>query len=247
MITPVLFGLIALVFALGALALIGRANFKNSIGEHQSSIDEIANFHKSLALYANSNGDNQEAFRNLSMSCPRIEAVLGWDNIVSGITIGQYILSGAPILPMAIQQMRVEYNDPTRWRNKGTEIADALQTVLFRHVGRRENWIRIDEKKSKSIFSCIINGWISVSAIPISVMEGIGLLNSQKSRAAKESPIFKIWALLLALATFAGPLMAYLADKDKIDARIEEFSSGISADAGTNARKKNNERSSFFI
>ena len=157
------------------------------------------------------------------MNTSLVEAALGWDNYVVGVRVGLYVLNNAPILPIAVQEMRREYNDGSGFRDRGGDIADAVQTVLFRHLGRRKEMEAALQVRAGSFGSCLATGWASLAGIPISILSAFGLLDARKARAARQSVLFRVWSLVTALATVAGPTFAYLADREKIDATIRAF------------------------
>lgn len=205
---------------LGLLAMIGRISLVRELVENDQIIQVIRGFHENLVTYANSRGSNQNAFRELTMKSTVIEDALGWDNIVTGVRVGMYRLNNAPLIPIAIQEMRREYSDSFGFKDNGGEIADAIQTVLFRNVGRRSNIDARLRKKTQRIGSCVIRGWSIITALPISALHAFGLLNTKTVVRARHSFIFRLWNLLLALAAISSPVIAYLADRQKIDAAI---------------------------
>jgi hypothetical protein len=214
-----LVGLIIGVAVLAGLAIAGRVSLVQEIAENERIGILIRDFHEDLVAYANSNGDNQSAFQRLTMKSTEVEGALGWDNIVNGVQIGMYMLNNARLLPLALQEMRREYNDGFGWRDGG-QIADVVQTVLFRHAGRRVQRADNLVKRAGRFWSCVAKGWSAVAALPISILSGFGLLNARRASAARRSLVFRLWNLLLALAAISGPVFAYLADREKIDAAI---------------------------
>ena len=203
-----------------SLSALGQARISRAITENAQLNQVAQEFHQDLVAYANSKGGNQEAFQRMTMKSVMVENALGWDNLVSGVQIGMYMMNNARLLPLAIQEMRREYGDGPDWRDKGGQIADVVQTVLFRHMGRRAERDRTLKTQSGRFWSCVATGWSVLTALPISVLEAFGLLNSSRASAAKQSSLFKLWNLLLATAAFLGPVFAYLADRDKIEAAI---------------------------
>ncbi|QJU56829.1 hypothetical protein HL653_02625 [Sphingomonas sp. AP4-R1] len=223
MILTVMAATVALAFVLLALAFIGRISFVRAIAENERRAQTVADFHSELVIYANSQGADQAAFRRLSMQSTALEAALGWDNIVSGVRIGMYMLNGARLFPLALQEMRREYGDGIGWRDRGGEIADAAQTVLFRHLGRRLERSEALNEKAGKLGTCIARGWSAVSSLPLSILAAFGLLKPSRAEAARASVIFKLWNLALALAAISGPVFAYLADREKIDAAVKSI------------------------
>ncbi len=220
MLLTLLVGLIIAIVILASLAIFGRVSLARAIAENDRLGLLVRNFHEDLVAYANSNGSDQRAFQRLTMKSTAVEGALGWDNIVNGVQIGMYMLNNARLLPLAIQEMRREYSDGLGWRDRGGQIADVVQTVLFRHAGRRAQ--RADNLVTRAgrFWSCVARGWSAVAALPISVLSGFGLLNAGTASAARQSLVFRFWNLLLALAAISGPVFAYLADREKIDAAV---------------------------
>lgn len=216
MLLTIVLAIFVIVVFLAVLSLIGRAALGREMVQNDSDFGAVRDFHQQLVRYANSNGQDQSAFQYLAMNSPSVEAVIGWDNIVSGVRVGMYTLSGAPILPFAVHEMRREFGDGL-WGQRGGEIADSVQTVLFRHMGRREQSAVVLAKKAGSFGGCVSVGWTAISALPLTVLSVFGLLNRNKANRARESLIFRLWNLLLALVAIGGFVFAYLADREKID------------------------------
>lgn len=208
---------IATVFVL--LAIIGRVALVREYNENARLSQLVGEYHGDLVKYVNSNGADQQAFKRLSMSTSAVEQALGWDNIVTGVNIGTYMLNGVPLLPLALHEMRREFNSGYSFHS-GREIADVIQTVLFRHGGRREQTAHGTQSRMDSVFSCVAAGWTIVAALPLSILALSGLLSTGRADAARESILFKLWRLLLALAALSSPFLAYLADREKIDAGL---------------------------
>jgi hypothetical protein len=208
---------VVILLALAVLSFIGRALLIRALMENEEKALLVRDFHQDLVAYADSSGQNGDAFQRLVMSSPAVESALGWDNIVHGVRVGVYLLNNAPLLPLAIQEMRREYGDGL-WDRRGNEIADNVQTILFRHLGRRSQRLDRIQKQATSFGSCLAVGWSTLAALPITVLTAFGLLKRSKADKARNSLLFRLWNFLLALAAISGPLFAYLADRDKIDA-----------------------------
>ena len=220
MLLTAIIGLLASAILIAILAVVGRVSLVAALADNNRAALVVRDFHKSLVDYANSHGADQEAFQRLSMSSTSAEDALGWDNVVNGVQVGMYMLNNAPLLPIALQEMRREYGDGYGLSNRGGRIADAIQTVIFRHIGRRrEREIRL-QKKASSFGACVATGWTSLAALPISLLSAFGLLSARNVRAARGSFLFRLWNMLLAVATICGPVIAYLADQEKIDAAL---------------------------
>ncbi len=220
MLVTILATIVAIVVLLAVLAFIGRRTLGRYYSENERLFVVVRDFHQDLVTYANSQGSDQAAFRALSMRATAVESALGGDNYVTGVRVGFIMLNNAPLLPLALQEMRREYGDGIGYRNRGGDIADAAQTVLFRHLGRREAHADKLREQISSFGACILVGWANVTALPLYVLSAFGLLNARRVKAARASLIFRLWNFLLALAAIGGPLLAYLADSDKIDAAV---------------------------
>lgn len=222
MVVTSLLSALGIAAILALLAIIGRISLVSDHKENARLMELVATFHRDLVKYANSNGADQQAFKGLSMNTSAVEQALGWDNIVSGVNIGAYMLNGVPLLPFALHEMRREYNSGFSFQ-RGAAIADVIQTVLFRHAGRREEGAKGIKARMDSLRSCVAAGWTAVAALPLSVLAVSGLLSSGRADAARGSIFFKLWRLLLALAALSAPFLAYLADREKIDAGVRAF------------------------
>lgn len=210
----------AIIIILAVLAFIGRRTLNRYSSENERQFAVVADFHQDLVTYANSQGSDQAAFRALSMHTAAAEKALGGDNYVMGVMVGRYMLNKAPLFPLALQEMRREYGDGFSYRDRGGDIADAAQTVLFRHLGRRQAHAEELDAKISSFGSCLSVGWTNVTALPLYVLSAFGLLSRRRVKAARASLIFRLWNFLVALAAIGGPLLAYLADSEKIDAAV---------------------------
>lgn len=220
MLLTVLATVVAIVIILAVLAFIGRRTLNRYYSENERLFVVVRDFHQDLVTYANSRGSDQAAFRALSMRTAAAENALGGDNYVTGVSVGMYMLNNAPLFPIALQEMRREYGSGLGYRDRGGDIADAAQTVLFRHLGRRQAHAEELGKQISSFGACLSVGWANVTALPLYVLSAFGLLNARRVKAARASLVFRLWNFLLALAAIGGPLLAYLADSDKIDAAV---------------------------
>jgi hypothetical protein len=220
MLLAILLGLITIAVVLIGLAWLGRAIILQDMKENKKSIDLILDFHQDLVDYGRSNGENNSAFIKLSTKSSTIESIIGHDNFVSGVHIGSYVLTNGYLLPFGIHEMRRHYNSEFRWDNEGGKIADSIQTVLFRHAGRRESYGNALQQKSGRFWKCVAQGWTTLAALPISVLEAFGIISESRAGIARQSWLFRLWNLLLALVTIISPIIAYLADSDKINAAI---------------------------
>lgn len=219
MIITIMLSALGLVLIFALLAIVGWVSLVSGYKENAALTELVAAFHSDLVNYANSNGKDQQAFKSLSMNTTAVEQALGCDNIVSGVNIGTYMLNGVPLLPLALHEMRREYNSGYSFQQGGT-IADVIQTVLFRHAGRRQELAKGIKKRMGSVGACIATGWTAVAALPLSALAAFGLLSYGRVDAARGSIPFKLWRLLLALAALSAPVLAYLADREKIDAGV---------------------------
>lgn len=220
MLLTVLASTVAIVIILAVLALIGRRTLTRRYRENERLFVVVSDFHQDLVTYANSQGSDQAAFRALSMRTAAAENALGGDNYVTGVRVGMYMLNNAPLFPLALQEMRREYGDSLGYRDRGGDIADAAQTVLFRHLGRRQTHAEELRRQISRFGSCLAVGWANVTALPLYILSAFGLLNARRVKAARASLMFRLWNFLVALAAIGGPLLAYLADRDKIDAAV---------------------------
>lgn len=220
MLITIFLALLATGLIIAILALIGRKSLSNAFAENDRQGALVNDFHRSLVVYAKSNGEDQSAYRELLMKSSAVERSLGWDNFVTGVRVGLYMMNGAQLLPLALHEMRREYGDGFGLRDTGGEIADIIQTVLFRHLGRRIEQADEIKAEGENLGSCIAAGWATLAAIPIWVLSAFGILSAARADAARSSLPFKLWNLLLAVAAISGPLIAYLADREKIDAAM---------------------------
>jgi len=218
MLLTAVLAIVGTIVTLVFLALLGHRILSRASLTHVRQIERVKEFHAALVAYAESRGADQQAFQQLSMQSSAIETVLGWDNIVSGVQVGFYMLNRAPLLPLALQEMRREYGEGSSWRDRGGMIADVVQTTLFRHVGRRAEQAEKLHESAGRLSACVAAGWAAVSALPMSILSAFGLLNMRSAEAARKSVLFRLWSLVLALAAISAPILAYLADSDKIDA-----------------------------
>lgn len=220
MLIAIILAVATIAIAVIGLAWLGRTIFLQKIKKNKQSIDLIIDFHKHLVDYGRSNGRDNAAFIRLAAKSSAIESIIGHDNFVSGIHIGSYILTNSYLLPFGIHEMRRHYNSEFRWDNAGGSIADSIQTVLFRHAGRREDYVDILQKKSSRFWNCVAQGWTAIAALPISVLQAFGIISESRAGKARQSWLFRLWNFLLALVTLAGPIIAYLADSEKINAAM---------------------------
>lgn len=219
---------VALVIAISlpVLWVSGRIDLVKAHRDNNEAHQLVSRFHESLATYANSEGQNSTAFGDLLRHTSEVEQRLGYDNVVNGVQMGHYLLNGAPILPLAIHEMRRNFGDFV-FRQDGGRIAAALENVLLRHLGKREAYGRDLAKQADSVAACILQGWSLIAALPISVLRAFDLVSARRSERIRSSLLFRLWrfvlALVIAVATLAGPTLAYLADKDAIEAEIERL------------------------
>lgn len=211
---------LAVIVIIAILTIAGRIILVASFAENERFGLLVRDFHQDLVSYANSKGEDQGAFQRLTMRSAAVEGALGWDNIVSGVSVGMYMLNNAPLLPLAVQEMRREYGDGLGWRDRGGEIADVVQTVLWRHLGRRSTRADHLTEQAGSLRSCLGAGWLAVASLPLSILSAFGLLTARRANAVRESLLFRLWNLLLACAAISGPVFAYLADREKIDVAL---------------------------
>ncbi len=212
---------VVIITVLAMLAFIGRRTLDSYYRENERLFILVRDFHQDLVTYTNSRGGDQGAFRTLSMSTAAAEKALGRDNYVTGVRVGLYMLNNAPLFPIALQEMRREYGDSLGYRDRGGDIADAAQTVLFRHLGRRQTYADELTEQISNFGSCLSVGWTNVTALPLYILSAFGLLNAHRVKTARASLLFRLWNFLVALAALGGPLLAYLADSDKIDAAVK--------------------------
>lgn len=220
MLLTVLVAMAALGGILALLFGIGRRRINAAISENEKAGMLVREFHQDLVRFANSHGEDQDAYTRLSFKSSLVEKALGYDNYVSGVRIGLYQLQGAPLLPLAIQEMRRLLGDYL-WNKDGLAAADIVQTTLYRHLGRRQQAAENLAHDAASFRSCVAWGWGSVAALPVALLESFGLLTANRGEAVRRSIFFRLWSLLLALAAFAGPVIGYLADRDKVDTAIK--------------------------
>lgn len=220
MVVSIILGLLTIALMLASLAWFGRKIIFKEIKENEEIIQDILDFHGNLVRYANSNGTDNSAFLSLVSKSSNIEAGLGSDNFVNGIHIGSYLLTNYYLLPFSLHEMRRNYNSEFRWDNSGAKIADSIQTVLFRHAGRRENHGKLLRNLSKRFWACVAYGWTSFAALPISVLQAFGIISESKAGQARQSWLFKLWKLSLAIGTLVSPVIAYLADSEKVDSAL---------------------------
>jgi hypothetical protein len=219
------FAIISIILLLVVLAIswvIGRTRIGAAINENDADAKLVGVFHADLVTYANSDGKNWDSYATLTMNCTSVEAALGSDNYVSGVTVGFYSLQGAPLLPLALQEMRRLFGD-SLWNNNGRATAEVVQTTLIRHLGRRKRLYEDLNRKSHSISACMSWGWATFAALPLSALKVFGVLTTRRVQSAKRSIIFRLWSFLLATATVLGPVIAYLADQKQVDATIKAF------------------------
>ena len=205
-----------------ALWVVGRRRLAFSLTRNFEARDKVIKYHNNLMAYVNSGGKDEYAFSNLMMQTSEIERVLGYDNYVHGVKVGNYLLNTAPILPIAIHEMRRQFGD-FLWEKDAYRTADVLRSVVIRHLGSREETDRNIRASMAVKSDCIAEGWFTIAALPLALLRGFGLLSGEVVTNARSSILFRFWSLLLAMAAFAGPLVAYLADKAKIDSAVKTF------------------------
>ena len=209
-------GFVAFTIFVGALWFAGRADFVRSIIANEEAWNEVNDFHEELINFANSDGRNDRAYASMLDRSYAVEVALGIDNIVHGVRIGTYHLQGAPLLPLAIQELRGRFGYDG-YAGQGSEIASAIQNTLIRHKGWRKRLDADLRSEADSVLRCIAKGWTALVAIPISILVAFGILSQQSRRRLTESLVFRILSLLLA---FASLILTYLANRQAIHATV---------------------------
>jgi len=208
-----------LIGGLIVLARVGHSQLTAQMQENTEAAEEVLGFLTSVVDYVNSAGKDEDAFVKVTTGLVGVERALGSDNYVHGVRIAHYLLNNAPILPLAVYEMRRLFAE---WHTEkwAYGVAEPLRTVLLRHLGRREAHNKAIQTASSSIGRCIAEGWGVVAGFPLSCLRAFGLLSERSERAAKGSLLFRLWSFLSAVATIAGPILSYMADRRAIDATV---------------------------
>jgi hypothetical protein len=223
MFLAILFSSIALVAGVVASALLGRRKLIKRLEQNNRIAELIVEFQGNFVQWANSRGQDQSAYRAMSFDLAKVERALGRDNFVVGVKVGRYFLNGTPILPLAVHEMSNEFSWDLYSGNRGADIAREVQTVIFRHLGRREDIGKSIWERLNNFGSCAAEGWLTVAAIPVAVLSVFGIVKGDRVDAVRDSVGFRIWGLISGICVVGGPVIAYLADRTEIDATVRNM------------------------
>jgi hypothetical protein len=204
------------------LWLTGRRWIVREVVRHQTAIKEIVEYHNLLVQYAESRGGDTDAMNQLMIRSTRVEAILGADNWLSGARVVRNIYNGVPAIPFAIREIHETISNHL-WQREAYQAAELVRNVLIRHVGRRESEEADLIEESKSHVRSIALGWRLWAAIPLYILNSFGLIGRSSLKRARASLLFSIYSLILFFAAVAAPILAYLADKNAIDNRLEAW------------------------
>jgi hypothetical protein len=213
----------AAVFAiLLALWLTGRRWIVREMISHSVASEEVIKYHNDLVQYAESGGADSAAMNGMMMNSTKIERLLSGDNWIVGARVVRNIYNGVPALPFAIREIHETIQDHL-WRREAYQAVELVRNLLIRHVGRRKDEAELLLAQSNRPLRCIAIGWRLWSAIPLYVLNAIGLIRDSTVRKTRNSTVFSVYSFILFLAAIAAPTLAYLADRGAIDAELKNF------------------------
>jgi hypothetical protein len=212
----------ALVAILFALWLTGRRWIVREMLAHSAASEDIIKYHNHLVQYADSGGTDGTAMNEMMMSSTKIERLLGGDNWIVGARVVRNIYNGVPAVPFAIREIHETIQDHL-WRREAYQAVELVRNVLIRHVGRRKDEAELLVARSNNPLRCIAIGWRLWAAVPLYLLNAIGLMRDSTVRRTRNSAAFSVYSFILFVAALAGPILSYLADKGAIDAQLRNW------------------------
>jgi hypothetical protein len=210
------------IVVLAVLWLIGRFQIVRDMRHNEQVRDEVVQYHNALVEYVDSEGRNHEAIVKLMAGSPKMQRYLGFDNVVYNTRVNFTIYNNVFAIPMlleALQEALVQWG-----RDRDTRAAaNAIQNVLIRHGGRRDDRVLSLHERAKRPLLCVADGWKTVVGLPISFLRAFGLLSEGRAERTKGSFWFKLYSAILFLATVGATAIAYIADRDEVDAMLRSL------------------------
>lgn len=198
------------------LWVIGRHRLAAEMKENSKALERVGSFVQDFVLFANSAGRDERSFADVLLKAASVEADLGADNIARGIRIGPLMLNGVRLIPFSIYEIRRLFGSRI-FVEDAHQAADTIRAILIRHIGRRTAQQAIMMQKHHQVTSCISEGWLSISSLPIAILSAFGLIGTITVKNIVSSIWFRLWSFLLAVATISGPIIAYLADFKQVN------------------------------
>jgi hypothetical protein len=202
--------------AVGLLWIIGRWQIVRALRENEKVLNLVIEYHNMFVRYLDSEGRGHEALVALMSGSPKLRQHLGFDNVVHNIRINSTIYTNVLAIPMLIEALQ---HAMSQWgRDRDTHAAaSAVQNLLIRHGGRREDRIQLLHERANDPLLCMVDGWKAVVALPISFVRAFGLLSEGRAERTRSSFWFKLYSAILFLAAVGATAIAYIADRQEVD------------------------------
>ncbi len=201
------------------LWIVGRRAIYRDLEDSKLSIKFLVDFERILTEYVKSNGKDFLSIQDLMKRSSELEMILGTDNYVHGIHVGNYLLNNAPIIPFALHEMNRLFNR-IYVQDGPYNIYNTLISIFSMKIGKIEYNISILQKYESNKLKCIVRGWLMFSSIPLRIFSDFGIISDSRRKRTENSKYFRILQFVGLLATVIGPILSYLADRAEIDAAI---------------------------
>lgn len=211
--------IVGVALALALLWLVGRWRIVRDLRYQEKVRNEVIAYQNALMTYANSRGQDRESYVQLLSDSTKMEGYLGYDNLIYNVRVRYTIYNGVPAIPLLINELPLLYGDYFNERH-APDAVGAVNNVLIRHAGRREDAVHSFHERAKNPLACIAEGWKAIVALPISLLSAFGLISERRSSTARQSFWFKLSSVILFVAAIAGTAIAYIADREKVDAAL---------------------------
>jgi hypothetical protein len=198
------------------LWLVGSRWLAKEVENHRCAINEVIKYHNNLIKYAESGGQDSASMHEMTLASTKVEEILGADNWIVGARVVRNLYNGVPAVPFAIREIHECIGDHL-WKKETYRAVELVRNLLVRHVGRRENDIDKLNVALKRPIRCIVTGWRILAAVPLYLLNEIGIINDRSLRTVQRSKLFSFYSLILFIAAVSGPILSYLADREKID------------------------------
>lgn len=210
------------VVALAVLWLIGRYQIVRDLRHNEKVREEVVEYHNTLVTYFDSEGRDHGALVKLMAGSSKMQRYLGYDNVIYNTRVNFTLYNNVFAVPILIEALQAVLSQWGKDRDAHNAVT-AIQNVLIRHGGRRDDRVLALHERAKHPMLCIADGWKVVVGLPISFLRAFGLLSEGRAERTRGSFWFKLYSAILFIATIGATAIAYIADRKEVDAALSKL------------------------
>jgi hypothetical protein len=194
-----------------ALLIAGFVTLRRRYSHIDARLQAVHEFRGKFVQYANSRGQDDEAYHWLIMHSNRMQAELGFQGIIANFRDPPFFYTNYPVVLNMLPRLRQAFGERDYFNRSG-EMATMFDETLVRYSGSLLEYEGEAGARLRNPLQWFLCGVEQAVSIPLYFLRAFGVLSSITISSIQGSRLFKLGSALIVLLGLVGSGISIIND-----------------------------------